>query len=231
MFEINKIYMDNASEYEKIIISKSKIKKIDKEILPVCASPASNVSDIDLFQNKLNKQLNEKKKKITINKEGCSTSINSNSLPIKNKNELIQFNKLLSESNGNLKNEKTQSFINDKLAVDKDRNLYGVGRYVDHVYCVFGKYQLKKSVIKVTKPDPNIPISSLDLLAIYTKAYQYMYKQQEQWFDYKKTRINISNSPHGIYRYGINDIHYNGLSTIIEFDTFLVCSFDVDPIK
>ncbi|KAM9957544.1 hypothetical protein ACTFIR_009651 [Dictyostelium discoideum] len=228
MFEINKIYMDNASEDERKIISKSKIQKIDKEILPVCASPASNVNDIDNFQNKLNKQLNEKKKKI--NNQGI-VSIDSNSLPIKNKNELIQFNKLLSESNGNLKNEKTESFINDKLIVDKDKNLYGVGRYVDHVYCVFGKYQLKKSVIKVTKPDPNIPISSLDLLAIYTKAYQYMYKEQKQWFDYKKTRINISNSPHGIYRYGINDIHYNGLSTIIEFDTFLVCSFDVDPIK
>ncbi|KAM9997333.1 hypothetical protein ACTFIZ_010847 [Dictyostelium cf. discoideum] len=228
MFEINKIYMDNASEDERKIISKSKIKKIDKEILPVCASPASNVSDIDLFQNKLNKQLNEKKKKI---KNQGIVSIDSNSLPIKNKNELIQLNKILSESNGNLKNEKTESFINDKLIVDKDKNLYGVGRYVDHVYCVFGKYQLKKSVIKVTKPDPNIPISSLDLLAIYTKAYQYMYMEQKQWFDYKKTRINISNSPHGIYRYGINDIHYNGLSTIIEFDTFLVCSFDVDPIK
>ncbi|KAN0052944.1 hypothetical protein ACTA71_012424 [Dictyostelium dimigraforme] len=228
MFEINKIYMDNASEEERKIISKSKIKKIDKEILPVCASPASNVSNIDNFQNKLNKQLNEKKKII---KNGINNSIDSNLLPIKNKKEIIQFNEILSESNGNLKTEKTQSFINDKLTVNKDKNLYGVGRYVDHIYCIFGKYQLKRSVIKVTKPDPNIPISSLDLLAIYTKAYQYMYKQQEQWFDFKKTRIDISNSPHGIYRYGINDIHYNGISTIIEFETFLVCSFDVDPIK
>ncbi|KAK5575266.1 hypothetical protein RB653_010523 [Dictyostelium firmibasis] len=226
MFEINKVYMDNASEVEKQIISKSKIKKIDKEVLPVCASPASNVSDIDNFAYKLNRQFNQTKSKIK--KE---STVDTNSLPIRNKNELVELNKLLSETNGNLNNQKTQSFINDKLKVDKDKNLYGVGRYVDHVYCIFGKYQLKKSVIKVTKPDPNIPISSLDLLAIYTKAYQHMYKEQEQWFDYKKTRINISNSPHGIYRYGINDIHYNGLSTIIEFDTFLVCSFDVDPIK
>ncbi|EGC37924.1 hypothetical protein DICPUDRAFT_29527 [Dictyostelium purpureum] len=212
MCNLDQLEIKKANYQDRTLIASSKIKSINKEVIPSLGnfSPSNSVNSTRKLKEQLIKSLNKNKLKYLE-----THNIKKLHLPETKEKEFIKYKE----------QGKENEFLNKKLKIDNSPIANGI----KNVYCVFDKYTTKNHIVKVTRPD-RTDITPIELLAIYTRAYQSLYREQEDFFDNKKTKIGIHESPTSIYKYGIQDIKYNGLSTIIVFDDFIVCSFDVEQI-
>ncbi|KAN0003991.1 hypothetical protein ACTFIZ_010164 [Dictyostelium cf. discoideum] len=108
-----------------------------------------------------------------------------------------------------------------------------LGDGIKYVYCKIDSYNSNPCTIKVTRSDPATPISNIELLAIYTKAYQYMYEKEDEAVGnpgHIPGMLNRAKSsgPYGIWGHDIGDLVYNGLSQVLIFNDFIHCDFSVD---
>ncbi|KAM9955690.1 hypothetical protein ACTFIW_002330 [Dictyostelium discoideum] len=102
-----------------------------------------------------------------------------------------------------------------------------------YVYCRITSYLSNKATIKVTRPDPSIALTNIELLAIYSKAWQWVYQEEEKESGNPGNINGMLNRAksygrYGIYGHDITDLAYNGGSLIKIYNGFVVCKFSVD---
>lgn len=103
--------------------------------------------------------------------------------------------------------------------------------HVEYVICII-RYPLEiPAYIKLVLEDYDLTYGQL--LYVYTRAYQLVYKLEEEEVGDPGHILGIfnrmkSDGPFGIWGHDITDLAYNGNSTVTEYDKFLTCEFDCD---
>ncbi|KAN0026963.1 hypothetical protein ACTFIU_009641 [Dictyostelium citrinum] len=102
-----------------------------------------------------------------------------------------------------------------------------------YVYCRITSYLSNKATIKVTRSNPSLPLTNIELLAIYSKAWQWVYQEEEKELGNPGNIEGMLNRAqsygrYGIYGHDITDLAYNGGSTIKIYNGFVHCKFSVD---
>ncbi|KAN0036122.1 hypothetical protein ACTA71_005423 [Dictyostelium dimigraforme] len=88
------------------------------------------------------------------------------------KEQLIKDNQLRIE---NVKEEELKVKITEHSLTPSDKN-----NDFKYVYCRITSYLYNKATIKVTRPDASLPLTNIELLAIYSKAWQWIYQEEEK---------------------------------------------------
>ncbi|EGC36645.1 hypothetical protein DICPUDRAFT_150822 [Dictyostelium purpureum] len=104
---------------------------------------------------------------------------------------------------------------------------------IKEVYCYINGYFDQPATIKVVRPDSSVPLSNIELLAIYTSAYQWIYKEEESQVGnpgHIEGMLNRdqSHGRYGIYGHDLGDLVYNSFSDISIYSSFIYCEFRVD---
>ncbi|KAM9984719.1 hypothetical protein ACTFIY_009162 [Dictyostelium cf. discoideum] len=117
----------------------------------------------------------------------------------------------------------------------KETVLIEGGDNTKYVYCFIDAYTEDPVTIKVTRPDANAlqPLTNVELLAIYSKAFQFIYEEEEKEVGnpgHIQGMLNrgVSHGRYGIWGHDLSDLVYNGFSDVLIYKDFIFCEFRVD---
>ncbi|KAN0027197.1 hypothetical protein ACTFIU_009884 [Dictyostelium citrinum] len=101
------------------------------------------------------------------------------------------------------------------------------------IYCFIDAYTASPVTIKVTRPDPLQPLTNVELLAIYSRAFQYIYEEEEKEVGNPGhipglLNRDTSHGRYGVWGHDLSDLVYNGFSEVLIYKDFIVCEFSVD---
>ncbi|KAK5575267.1 hypothetical protein RB653_010524 [Dictyostelium firmibasis] len=104
---------------------------------------------------------------------------------------------------------------------------------IKNVFCFIDAYLSNEATIKVTRPNPSQPLTNVELIAIYSRAFQFIYEEEEKEVGNPghvqgMLNRNQSNGRYGIWGHDLSDLVYNGFSEVLIHKDFIVCDFHVD---